>query len=403
LLFAQYQSATQYSGYVQVNKQYDANLFYLFYESQTNPSKDPIILWLQGGPGCSSMLGCFIENGPQQIQTDGTFVDNKYSWNTNSSIIYIDSPVGTGYSYVTNNFGYATDETTIAEELYVLLYQFLFVLHPEYSNLPFYIFGESYAGKYVPYLASAIIDKNVNAKMKIKLSGIAIGNGWVNPYIQTGSYAPYLYNHGLINYVELEFAKGVYEMFKVILDIKAYFLADEVGNSLLSLLLTESGVNDVYDIRQETDPTDAYIDALDGYLNSDDAQKLFNVSGHSWEMCAPGPYIALLEDEEQSSMNLFPNILLNVPVLLYNGYYDLICNWEGTDSWSNILEWPFQDQYNKAKNQTWTVNGKSAGFFKTADNLAFLVVDNAGHMSPFDQPENLHDMIYRFIKGGFHN
>jgi len=350
------------------------------------------------------MLGCFIENGPIEIQTDGSFVKNKWSWNTNSSLIYIDSPVGTGFSYVKSPLGYATDEDTIAEELYTTLFTLLFsYFSGKYSKLPFYIFGESYAGKYVPYLASTIINKNKNSNQKINLKGVAMGNGWVDPYDQTGSYAPYLYNHGLINYIELEFAVGVYQVFKGLIDLGQYSAADIIGNSLLNLLMTEAGVNDVYDIRQDSDPTDPYIDALDDYLNSDDAAKVLNISGHSWEMCSSGPYFALSGDIDRSSEILIPNILQNIPVLLYNGYYDLICNWEGTNTWSNNMKWPSQTDYVNAKNLTWLVNGKSAGFWKSADNLAFLVVDNAGHMSPFDQPENLWNMVYSFIKGAFHN
>jgi len=134
----------------------------------------------------------------------------------------------------------------------------------------------------------------------------------------------------------------------------------------------------------------------------DKTKNELNVSGHDWQLCATGPFMALIDDEERSSEFLFPKILKQVPVLLYNGYYDLICNWEGTNTWSNEMDWEFKDQFNKAANQSWSVNGKYAGFFKSADNLAFLIVDNAGHMSPFDQPENLHDMVYRFINGGFH-
>jgi len=348
------------------------------------------------------MLGNYIENGPVQIQTDGSFVNNKWSWNTNATLIYIDSPVGTGFSYVKDSSGYAYDETTIANELYTTLITLFFNYFPKYSKLPFYIFGESYAGKYVPYLASTILDKNKNAPNKINLKAIGIGNGWVDPYDQTGSYAPYLYDHGLINYIELEFAVGVYQLFKGLIDLGQYEIADIVGNNLLGLLMTEAGVNDVYDIRQDSDPTDPYIDALDDYLNSDAAAKVLNISGQSWEMCSDAPYIALEGDIDRSSEVLIPNILKSIPVLLYNGYYDLICNWEGTNTWSNNMNWQYQSQYVSAKNQTWLVNGKSAGFWKSADNLAFLVVDNAGHMSPFDQPENLWNMVYQFINGNFH-
>jgi len=251
-------------------------------------------------------------------------------------------------------------------------------------------------------LASTILQKNQNAQKKINLKGIGIGNGWVNPYYQVGSYGPYLYAHNLINLIELDTSIGVYDLFKGLVDLSQYLLASDVGNGLLELLMAEAGVNDVYDIRQDSDPTDPYADALDTYLNSDTAKKLFNVT-EPWTMCATGPYIALINDEMRSSEDLFPDILSQIKVLLYNGYYDLICNWMGTDTWSSTINWQYHDQFNSAKNQTWIVNGKNAGFYKTYSTLTFLVVDNAGHMSPFDQPQNLHEMVYRFIYGSFSN
>eukprot|EP01129_Flabellula_baltica_P008576 TRINITY_DN341_c0_g1_i2.p1 TRINITY_DN341_c0_g1~~TRINITY_DN341_c0_g1_i2.p1 ORF type:complete len:216 (+),score=35.30 TRINITY_DN341_c0_g1_i2:33-650(+) len=186
LLLPTLSHAIQHSGYVNVNKQYDANLFYLITESQNDPQTDPVILWLQGGPGCSSLFGAFIENGPSMINKDGSFSKNPYSWNTNATVIYIDSPVGTGYSYVSDSMGYATDEKTISAELYTVLYTVLFDLYPSLGKLPFYIFGESYAGKYLPWLGYTILEKNLNADREILLQGVGIGNGWVNPYVQTG-------------------------------------------------------------------------------------------------------------------------------------------------------------------------------------------------------------------------
>lgn len=81
-------------------------LFYWLFESRNDPVTDPLILWLSGGPGCSSMLALFVENGPYRIveHGGGAAVEdssrllrlNPHSWNSNATVIYLDQPAGTG-------------------------------------------------------------------------------------------------------------------------------------------------------------------------------------------------------------------------------------------------------------------------------------------------------------------
>jgi len=364
---------------------------------------DPVILWLQGGPGCSSMFGAFVENGPSIIQGDGSFKENRYTWNTNANVIWIDSPVGTGYSYSTTG-NFATDEVTIANDLYKALQYFLFTLNPRLSRNKFYIFGESYAGKYVPYLADTILTNNVNARQKINLQGIGIGDGYVNPYYIVGSWAPYLYRHGLIYYPELLAADAQYELFKGAIDTGFYETAAVISNSLLGILMAEAGLNDVYDIRKDVDPTDEPAAALSTFLNTPAIMKLMNATANpnGWAECAEGPYNALEDDNVRSSEYLIPKILQKIRILFYNGDQDLICDMDGTATLLSILNWTYQSQFNTAPRQNWTTTaGNRSGWYQSYNNLVKLVVFQAGHMVPFDQPANSHDLLYRFINGGF--
>eukprot|EP01120_Amphizonella_sp_Union-15-10_P010966 TRINITY_DN4550_c0_g1_i1.p1 TRINITY_DN4550_c0_g1~~TRINITY_DN4550_c0_g1_i1.p1 ORF type:complete len:410 (-),score=50.14 TRINITY_DN4550_c0_g1_i1:21-1250(-) len=386
-----------HSGFIEVNPTYGANLYYYFVPSQNDPTTDPVVLWLQGGPGCSSLFGAFVENGPQLITETGAFIDNPYSWNLNASVIFIDSPVGAGYSYVNNPIGYETNEKAIAQDLEIALKQFFFVLFPQYSKLDFYIFGESYAGKYVPWLAYTLITTSSG----INLRGIGVGDGWVNPYYQTASYAPYLYENKLINEVELGIANTLAAAYQGLIDIGSYVIAQDVGNALLELLVTEAGGVNVYDIRTTSDPTDPLSAALSTYLNTPSVQAKMNASGHAWTSCSSVPYLALIDDLARSSEYLFPVILAKIPVLLYNGNYDLICDYLGTNTWASIIEWPHQQEFNNALNRTWIVDGQNAGYYKTASTLTHLIVYNAGHMVPYNQPKNSLNMLQTFIKGGF--
>lgn len=171
--FSQYQFPI-YSGYLKVN---DTKYHhYIFFPSQNNPTTDPVLLWLNGGPGCSSMLGFLYEHGPYYFPDNSTtLLPNPYSWNLNASVIYMESPAVVGYSYAGGNYAY-DDNSTAADNLAAMLDWFS--KFPEYKNNEFYISGESYAGVYVPTLAYKIDRYNVNAPSgtAINLKGFAVGN-----------------------------------------------------------------------------------------------------------------------------------------------------------------------------------------------------------------------------------
>jgi carboxypeptidase C (cathepsin A) len=397
---------TFYSGYVTVDASLGANLFYYMVPSQSNPTTDPVILWLQGGPGCSSMFGNWVEQGPFIVQSDGTFKTNPYTWNKNATMIYIDSPVGTGFSYVKGEH-YPSDETTIANDLYTALTGILFTQQPAYANNPFYITGESYGGKYVPYLAANILSHNASPKAgkKINLKAIAIGNGWVDPVVQTGSYGPFLFRHKLITASELKSAARTYSQYEDLIEKKEYEQAMELGNMLMEELMGDAGVNDPYDIRKKSDPTTPLANKLGKWLNTASTLKTLKVAnGIGWELCDDGPYYQLEGDIDRASVKLLPGILAKIPVMLYNGDCDLICDMDGTASYATQIGWPGQSQYNSAPNTTWNgPSGSAAGTFQSGGGLVRAVVFQAGHMVPFDQPANAQALLWNFLTGQFDN
>ncbi|KAJ7950921.1 Carboxypeptidase [Quillaja saponaria] len=148
-----------YSGYVNVDGK---NLFYYFVTSEKNQSNDPVVLWLNGGPACSSFDGFVYEHGPFNFEAgkqEGSLPIlhlNPYSWSKVSNIIYLDSPAGTGLSYSTNSSQYTTGDFQTASDTYAFLLKW-FELFSEFVPNPFYISGESYAGIYIPTLAAEIV------------------------------------------------------------------------------------------------------------------------------------------------------------------------------------------------------------------------------------------------------
>ncbi|KAF5726809.1 Serine carboxypeptidase-like 20 isoform 3 [Tripterygium wilfordii] len=166
-----------YSGYIEIdNERY---LFYYFVVSEREPKNDPIVLWLNGGPGCSSFDGFVYEHGPFNFETGKphgslpTLRLNPYSWSKVSNIIYLDSPVGVGFSYSKGKTKYVTGDRKTAIDTHTFLVKW-FKLYPEFVNNSFYIAGESYAGVYIPTLAVEIIQGIV------LYQGYMVGNGVID-------------------------------------------------------------------------------------------------------------------------------------------------------------------------------------------------------------------------------
>ena len=149
------------------------DMFFWLFRSRNNASSVPLVLWLNGVPGCATELSIFYENGPFTINDDLTLKRNNYSWNENSNLLYVDQPVGTGFSRALDPLHYAWNEKMIAETLYKFLLKFM-MNYPEFKGRPLYITGESYAGHYIPAFANYILQ---NPFSDFNLKGIAIGNG----------------------------------------------------------------------------------------------------------------------------------------------------------------------------------------------------------------------------------
>merc|ERR1719345_52748 len=127
----------QYSGYFNLSTG-DKHYFYWFFESRSAPATDPVVLWMTGGPGCSSEVALFGENGPCQVNAAGTnTTNNPYSWNTKANLLYIDQPAGTGFSYGT---GMDHDEAGVAKDMYAFLQGF-FKEYSHYAANDFFAFG----------------------------------------------------------------------------------------------------------------------------------------------------------------------------------------------------------------------------------------------------------------------
>ena len=229
---------TSFSGYLTVNDTCNSNMFFWFFPSQSGDPNAPVLLWLQGGPGGTSMFGLFNEHGPFYLDANMTLHKRLYTWTRKYSVVYIDNPVGTGFSFTEMDSCYATNEDDVAADLYNALSQF-FTLFSDHHPNDFYATGESYAGKYVPAISLKIHQENQKSpKVKINLKGLIIGDGLCDPESMFPAYAPFLYNIGLLDSKQRTYFSTWSEIAVGFIQSKKYKQAFNVFDMLLNGDLT---------------------------------------------------------------------------------------------------------------------------------------------------------------------
>jgi len=401
----------QYSGYYNLTTG-DKHYFYWFFESRGNPSTDPVVMWMTGGPGCSSEVALFGENGPCQVNENGTAtVTNPYSWNSNANLLYIDQPAGTGFSY---GLGMDHNEAGVAADMYDFLQQFM-KSHSQYSKLPFYAIGESYAGHYVPAVTHKVWQNNQKlpeGALKINLQGTAVGNGLTDPSIQYKYYKDMIIS---TNNHKAAVGSAVHEaMVAATVPCVAAIEgcnaglpgtclgATELCNMGLLIPYTLTGMNP-YDMREKcAKPPLCYdFSNVATYLDRPEVRAALGVGNRKWSDCnhAVAMEFELAGDWMHDFQTMIPDQLENdIRVLIYAGDQDYICNWLGNQAWTQALPWSHQGDFNSTKPSNWTANGAAAGTIQSSNGFTFLRVFDAGHMVPRDQPQAALAMLNDFIQ-----
>ncbi|KAI6243320.1 Carboxypeptidase [Aphelenchoides fujianensis] len=190
-----------YSGYLYANQQKTWKMHYMLTTSRSNKTTDPVVFWFNGGPGCSSFTGSFQELGPMYVDANGSAIfENVYSWNSIANVVYLESPIGVGFSYDTTNVNYkqASDDQT-AEQNYAAIADFFVRAQTQFKDRDFFLAGESYAGIYIPTLAAQIA-ANLQAFPNQNFRGVLIGNGFMHVRTLMNSLVQWSYYHGQIGY-----------------------------------------------------------------------------------------------------------------------------------------------------------------------------------------------------------
>ena len=317
-------------------------MFYTLFKSRTNASTDPLVIYLTGGPGRWSQFAIFYENGPFKITEDITLEKNQYSWNEVANMLYVDQPLGTGFSYTNRPWDYARSEEMVAEYFYKFITKF-YQSHPEFENRPLYIMGESYAGHFIPSITKYIIDQGQTSTNggsgKINLISSAIGNAWIDPKAQYAQNLAYATENKLIGTVRVFLLKYAFSVCEYLISNPSIILFDYLGCESLDLTITGnpwSPIFNPYDVRKPCDSPPSCYDTsnLNKLLKHPEIREALNVGDRSWS----DRFIVLeLDHSKDYSPTVTAVLNSGIGFFVYNGDRDFVCNWRGAEAWTNAI------------------------------------------------------------------
>ncbi|KAF3926612.1 hypothetical protein AA313_de0207666 [Arthrobotrys entomopaga] len=387
-----------------------------FFESRRNPATDPVVLWLNGGPGCSGLMGIFMQ-GPSNIK-NGRLVHNPNSLTNEANVIFLDQPVNAGFSYSQNRVR-STDQA--AKDGYTFL-KLWFQKFPQYANHDFHIAGESYAGQFIPAFAREIV---ADQQRRIKLKSIMVGSG----LIDAKTYYPYYH----------KIACGKMQSTQALLDantcrameaavpqcvklIDACYAKKNDQNCQAAAKFCEpkikhpfsSSGRSFYDYRKVCGTPGAICRLEDlnyeGYINQPNFLRTIGVqdTGRKYQYCnndVVKDFGAAADAFKPYHLNIAEVLRANIPVLVYGGDADFICPRNGNQDTVENLQWAGKGQYNQAKFQPYISkrNGQKVGETKSARGLKFTRIYNAGHEVGWYQMDTLAQMYsewFASVKSG---
>ncbi|KAG6854174.1 hypothetical protein C0991_009826 [Blastosporella zonata] len=393
-----------------------------FFESRTSPADAPLVLWLNGGPGCSSSTGLLFELGPCRVANEGqntTF--NPHSWNNNANIIFLDQPVNVGYSY-------ADDGTTVStspvagKDVYAFLQLFL-NRFPQYSTQPFHLAAESYGGTYAPNFANVIYNENKQLSLApvpqlkhINLASVMLANGLTDPFVQMASVpdfacdGPYpVYDdpqgpecQSLRSKVPVcqRLIKSCYQYDSRFTCVPAALYCNTMFAPLMQLGLNPYDVRRKCDRAKDGDLCYKQMLWIDTWMNIPANKAALGVNpDQTFASCnmEVNRAFTMQGDGMHNSASLLPELVNDgVRLLVYAGNAVLADPvTQGNGRWVEQLETKFHQEFSASKSVPWITSksGKVAGEVRsaggagfTAGNVTFVTVFEAGYASSFIPP-----------------
>lgn len=361
----------------------------------------PTVLWLQGPPGETSLFGLFLENGPYVPIHENIVQGREEDWTKKFNMIYIDAPVGTGFSFTEDENCYAKNQRMVRDDLFEGLQQ-LYTIFPEIQPYDLFIVGESYGGKYGPAIAHKIHEEKGVAKMKLK--GMAIGDGWSDPETQA-YYSDFLFQISLIDVEEAKFMKAEQDRYIQMIKKGDFVGALGVFAPLVdgegSWLRNVTGFSWFNNFLKASPPSSAEGHEWDfkSFFKSNESRNAIHVGSR---VLSEGKIVAQhLEGDIMDSVKPWvATIMENYRVLIYNGQLDIIVAPSLTENYIRSINWSGAEEYVKAPKAVWKLDPNDvepAGYLKKVGNFHRAILRNGGHNFILDQPRVALQLIDSFI------
>ncbi|KAI3715962.1 hypothetical protein L6452_22959 [Arctium lappa] len=431
------------TGYIGIGESDDVQFFYYFIESEGNPKDDPLILWLTGGPGCSALSGLLYEIGPLTINYENSTLEKAileikpHSWTKVASIIFLDQPAGSGFSYARTPKGYIANDTLSAMQIYQFLRKWL-VDHPKFLKNPFYLGGDSYSGIVLPMAVHEIYNGiEVGEWPQINIKGYLLGNPMTDTSSDYNSRIPFAHQMALLS-------DAIYKSAKE--NCRGEYLNVDPNNSLciLDLQVVEKCLERIYK-NHILEPSCEPSNPSETNMLGRSMQSLDKTSVDAWPLpqfqmhwCREGSYIysstwansrdvrealhiheefndiewvrcnqTLRNDDGRESKTYTHNVPSvvgyhqrladkNCRALVYSGDHDMVIPYFNTLNWIESLNLSVENDW-----RPWFVNNQVAGytmkFLKNNYNLTYATIKGGGHTAPEDKPKECLSMFMRWL------
>ncbi|KAL8172209.1 hypothetical protein V2J09_024013 [Rumex salicifolius] len=376
---------SQYSGYVTVDDTEKRSLFYYFVEAENHPESKPLVLWLNGGPGCSSVSAAFYGHGPFMLKRD-FLIRNNFTW-----------------SQAQDNLRF----------LFRWLERF-----PEYKNRDLFISGVSYAGHFVAQLANLILYTSLKSNFK----GIVIGNPLLDFDTDRNAQGDFLWSHGLIS-------DSTYSMLNMVCNVSQIYRQSMEGNISPACLqgfffinnqaIEEIGsfveTDDVLSDKCLSESSSQVKEGVDvcllfqvvKYFNRKDVQQAFHaklVGVNQWSHCISDRtnnthfdsdirYKYDPKDQFVSMIPLLGNLAREgIRIMIFSKASD-VCNMQ----WRSRCDYTISGDKKLDKGSSRTVGGWTQVYGDQI--LSFATVRGGGHDSAFGQPKRTLVLFNTFLQG----
>lgn len=414
----------QFSGYLNLAGT-EKFIHYWLVESETNPETAPLVFWTNGGPGCSGLIGFMTEQGPFRPDSQGNLNENMYAWNKIANMVFLEQPIGVGFSYSNNKDDYRIGDDQAAKDNLATILAF-FDKFPHFNHTALFITSESYGGHYMPTLANEIINYNdvqEYTQHRLNFQGFAVGNPYTDYYSGVGAEMETYWGKQLLpkplwdTYLENNCTNSLQQLNSTTCSLLMLNFMKKIGNLNPYALdypvcLSQQQLRMREFLRDETENNSNSMEYepcedlySSNYLNKKDVQVALHVhTDIEWEECSRTTKYNLAD--KMLPMEKYYRTILNskthpdLRVLVYSGDDDSVCGTIGTQRWIYDLGFPTTTLWDTWYNQ----DGQTAGFitkFKTPfgkqSRFAFITVHDAGHEVPTYKPKDALELFDMYI------